>query len=278
MLEAPEALYLSRQLEQLLKGKQITEVLAGYTPHKFVFWYGTPEEFVSRLCGNSVTSVRPQGGMVELTAGRSKLVFTDGVNLSYIEPGGKLPGKYQLLVGFRDQSCLVASVRMYGGIFAIRDNMFDASISEYYRSAVSKPQVMSADFTEAYFLELINAEAVQKKSAKAFLATGQTIPGLGNGVLQDILYEAGIHPKTKIHLLSSVKRKELYFYVTTTLRRIAENGGRNSETDLFGVPGNYIPYLSKDTAGKECGRCGSIIRKESYLGGSIYYCPGCQPV
>lgn|GEM_PF-2077218 len=30
---------------------------------------------------------------------------------------------------------------------------------------------------------------------KAFLATEQRIPGLGNGVLQDILWTARIHPK-----------------------------------------------------------------------------------
>ena len=42
----------------------------------------------------------------------------------------------------------------------------------------------------------------RKKSAKALLATDQMIPGLGNGVLQDILYLARVHPKTKIAVLS----------------------------------------------------------------------------
>lgn len=45
---------------------------------------------------------------------------------------------------------------------------------------------MSEEFSKEYFMELINAEDAQKKTAKAFLATEQTIPGLGNGVLQDI--------------------------------------------------------------------------------------------
>jgi formamidopyrimidine-DNA glycosylase len=39
-------------------------------------------------------------------------------------------------------------------------------------------------------------------SAKAFLATEQRIPGLGNGVLQDILFTAGIHPKRKMAAIS----------------------------------------------------------------------------
>lgn len=37
-----------------------------------------------------------------------------------------------------------------------------------------------------------------------------------------------------------------------------------------------IQLASKDTAGKACPRCGETIVKENYLGGSIYYCRGCQ--
>jgi len=27
---------------------------------------------------------------------------------------------------------------------------------------------------------------------------------------------------------------------------------------------------------KACLNCGSIIQKQAYMGGSIYFCPGCQ--
>jgi len=30
--------------------------------------------------------------------------------------------------------------------------------------------------------------------------------------------------------------------------------------------------------GKPCARCGAPIVKEAYLGGVVYYCPGCQPI
>ena len=68
---------------------------------------------------------------------------------------------------------------------------------------------MSDAFSKKYFLGLINDESAQKKSAKAFLATEQTVPGLGNGVLQDILYHAHIHPKKKIAALTD-KEKEKF--------------------------------------------------------------------
>ena len=53
-------------------------------------------------------------------------------------------------------------------------------------------------------------------------------------------------------------------------------GSEYTETDLFGKKGGYIPTLSKDTVGKPCPVCGEDIRKENFLGGSIYYCFECQ--
>ena len=59
-------------------------------------------------------------------------------------------------------------------------------------------------------------------------------------------------------------------------KRMDANGGRDTERDLFGRFGGYRTILSKNTSGKPCSTCGDIIKKEAYLGGSIYYCPTCQ--
>ena len=40
--------------------------------------------------------------------------------------------------------------------------------------------------------------------------SGKTIPGLGNGVLQDILYHTHIHPKKKISGLTDKERENLF--------------------------------------------------------------------
>lgn len=276
MIEAPEALFLSEQLNQTIIGKTISDVFAQYSPHKFAFFFGDPQEYPERLTGKTITAVHARGGMIEIRMGTLLLILSDGINLHYFAPGEKLPAKHQLLIGFEDQSCLLVSVRMYGGLWCFEEGQFDAPIAAYYQMAKEKPQVMAEDFDRNYFLELINAEESQKKTAKAFLATEQTIPGLGNGVLQDILYNARIHPKTKISELSPQQRAELFVQVKETLKAMYDGNGRSTETDLFGLPGHYVPHLSKDTAGKACSRCGETIKKENYLGGSIYYCNGCQ--
>lgn len=277
MIEAPEALFLSEQLRGLLRGREITDLIPSHDPHKFTFYCGNPDTYIDLLTGKTITDVYARGGLIiiSLSAG-VYLAFTDGINLRYLEPGDKLPKKFQFLMGFKDQSCLIASTRMYGGILAFTDEGSDLPIYQYYLAAHDKPQVMSDAFSEKYFLELIDAESHQKKSAKAFLATDQTIPGLGNGVLQDILFNACIHPKTKIGELSRKQKTALFGSIKETLHRMYELKGRNTETDLFGTPGKYIPVLSSKTAGKPCPVCGETIRKEAYLGGSIYYCPHCQ--
>lgn len=278
MLEAPEALYLSEQLNHILGGKRITEVIAAYTPHKFAWFNGPADTYPERLAGKRVEETVARGGMVDLLlTSDTHLVFSDGVNLRYYPPGEPLPPRHQLLLGFDDESCLVASVRMYGALNCFCQDDFGSFAPGYYEAAKTKPQVMSEAFALPYFRSLIDHEGVQKKTVKAFLATEQRIPGLGNGVLQDILYEARLHPKRKISTLTDEEKETLYATVRAVLHRMYAAGGRNSETDLYGRAGRYVPFLSKDTAGKPCPRCGEVIRKENFLGGSIYYCADCQP-
>jgi len=49
-------------------------------------------------------------------------------------------------------------------------------------------------------------------------------------------------------------------------------GGRDTESDLSGKPGGYKTKLSKNTVGQPRAVCGTLVKKEAYLGGSIYYC------
>ena len=97
-------------------------------------------------------------------------------------------------------------------------------------------------------------------------------------MLQDLLFEAGIHPKRKLRTLGEAERAALFAAVKWVPARMAEQGGRDTERDLFGNPGGYRTRLSKNTVSAGCPRCGGPITKEAYLGGAVYYCPACQPL
>ncbi len=274
MLEFPEAKVTAGQINRTLKGKRIAAVTANQSPHKLAWYNGDPQDYPGLLVGKSVEGAEGRGGMVEVRAGDAVLLFSDGVNLRFHGEKETRPPKHQLLIEFADSTVLSASVQMYGGIICFKGT-YD---NQYYKAAVEKPAPLSPGFDRAYFGRLISDPETQKLSLKAFLATEQRIPGLGNGVLQDILFNAGMHPRKKISTLSDAERETLFRAVTTTLSAMVELGGRDTDRDLFGQPGGYITKLSKNTAGKPCSVCGNGINKEAYMGGSIYYCSHCQKV
>ncbi|MFC1927535.1 DNA-formamidopyrimidine glycosylase family protein [Chloroflexota bacterium] len=274
MIELPEAAVLAKQINETVVGKKIKNVIAAHTPHKLAWYFGDPQEYKGLLTGKVVSGATSYGGQVEITAGKAKLAFSDGVNLRYYNKGAKLPDKHQLLLEFDDGSCLVGWVQMYGGLSAFPEGKND---NKYYIVAKEKPSPLRSDFDEDCFRSLFDKDTA-KLSLKAFLATEQRIPGLGNGVLQDILFSAKMQPKKRAGTLSATEQKVLFDATKKTLLEMTAKGGRDTENDLFGRPGAYKTKLSKNTLGQPCPVCGALIKKEAYLGGSIYYCARCQRI
>ena len=273
MLEIPESLTLASQLNEAVYGKTIQKVIAGHSPHKFTFYHGDPASYNKLLSGQVIGKSTGIGSMVEVSAGNRRIVLSEGVNLRYYNDSNKIPVKHQLLIEFNDGSILVVSVQMYGAIQAFIEGNND---NKYYYIAREKPSPLNDSFDLIYFNTLRTGDT-NTLSVKAYLATGQRIPGLGNGVLQDVLLLARIHPKRKMETISKKEYTGLFHSVKNTLFEMARLGGRNTEKDLFGREGGYKTLLSKNTVGKPCSICGSIIEKSSYLGGAIYWCPDCQP-
>jgi len=274
MIELPEAAVLAEQINEAVVGKKIKSVIAAQTPHKLAWYFGDPQEYRSLLADEVISGATSYGGQLEVTAGKAKLLFSDGVSLRYYNKGAKLPDKHQLLLQFDDGSSLVGWVQMYGGLSAFQEGQND---NKYYLIARLKPSPLSGDFDGRYFGSLFGGSTA-KLSLKAFLATEQRIPGLGNGVLQDILFNAKMHPKKKAGTLSAAGQRVLFDSIKETLSEMTAKGGRDTENDLFGKPGAYKTKLSKNTVGQPCPICRTLIKKEAYLGGSIYYCAKCQRI
>lgn len=66
--------------------------------------------------------------------------------------------------------------------------------------------------------------------------------------------------------------------VKAVISEMAEMGGRDTEKDLYGNNGGYRTMMSKNSAGLPCMDCGGYIKKENYMGGSVYYCENCQRI
>jgi formamidopyrimidine-DNA glycosylase len=272
MLELPEAITISKQANALLVGKTVTQVFNATKPNKFTFYNGDPLEYGKLLSGRKIESAEGFGMFVDLLlSGGMRLSISDGVIPRYYNAGAKIPSNYQLLLTFDDNSFLAFSVAMYGSINAFSGD-FD---NKYYRLSHESISPLSDKYTAAEFDKLF-AAAPKNLTAKALLATEQRIPGVGNGATQDILFNAGIHPKQKVAALPEAKREVLFNSLKSTLAEMTSRGGRDTQTDLLGNPCGYRTILSAKTWKNPCPRCGATIAKEPYLGGSVYYCPVCQ--
>lgn len=274
MIEIPESIVLAKQLNQTLKGRTITGVTPWQSPHKLAFINGDPTTYGKLFNGKTFEQSYGFGSWVEMKFEDSILAVSEGAGLFYTKDEKKLPKKHQMLLKFDNGSFVCAYVKMYGAVVGAKVGEYD---NKYYLVAKEKPSVFSKEFGARYFKILIDDEGVQKLSIKAFLATEQRIPGIGNGVIQDILFNSKIHPKEKVKNTSDEQRKNLYNTIISTLMEMTGKGGRDTEKDLFGNNGGYETKMSKNTVNKPCKSCNTNIVKASYMGGSIYFCPTCQP-
>jgi len=274
MIELPEALTLAEQIGETVTGKTITEAVVAQSPHGFAWYSAEPPEFREMLVGRTVTHAKAVAGFVEMFMDELCLSVHDGAKPQYLAPEDSEPKKHQLLVRFDDGSAVVFRVQMYGGMSIYRP---EENQSPYYRVAVDKPTPLEPGFTKQYF-EGILSDTSPKLSAKALLATEQRIPGLGNGCLQDILLRAHVHPQSRLSALSSADFDSLYESVPSTLREMAEKGGRSTEKDFHGNPGGYHAMLSAKTVAYPCLQCGGPVTRKAFLGGNVYFCDCCQPL
>lgn len=276
MFELPEIMNISKQINETLTGKKIVKGSLGNSPHKFVWYNRTHEEFAKLVEGKTLESSYVLGSwlMIPFDPGYTMVFGEFGGKLLYHSPMDKLPDKYHLLIQFSDDSSLSETIQLWGAI-----ELYEKG-KELERPYIKDMKISPVDsgFNLSYFSSLVGQRIRDgKKSVKSLLAQDQSIPGLGNSTIQDILFKAGLHPKHPLKNLTEEAIEKLYNSILDTVQQIFIEGGRSEEVDLFGRPGGYERIMSsKNAAGKPCPACGSLIKKISYLGGSCYFCPECQ--
>jgi formamidopyrimidine-DNA glycosylase len=276
MIELPEATTIARQMAGALTGRRITDAVAGASPHKFAFYTGDPESYAGQLRGLTLGPARPNGNMILVPVGDSlHLVLGEGGERILLHaPGIVPPAKHQLWLAFDDGSHLTVSIQGWGFV-----GLMDApTLAAHPYAGRSLPHPLAEDYTLDRFQALFDAlPEGDPRSIKAFIVSDPRVSGVGNGCLQDILFHARLHPRRRAVELDREQQAALYDALRDTLQEMVGKGGRDSDLDLYGRPGGYVRQLHSGTAGKPCPVCGTPIEKQSYLGGSDYYCPACQP-
>ena len=120
----------------------------------------------------------------------------------------------------------------------------------------------------------------RRGNIKTFLLDQKNIAGIGNVYIQDILFNAKIHPARKITSLTDSEIETLYESIRFVLNESIGLGGLAYEIDFYGNRGRYgkeqfkIAYKS----GELCPVCRKLIQKIRTGPTSSFICPNCQPL
>jgi formamidopyrimidine-DNA glycosylase len=275
MFELPEFVTLARQVNEALRGKTIQRGQLGNSPHKFVWYNRSHDEFERLTQGKTLGEARAKGKwlFIPLEPGYVLLLGECGGKVLYHSAGAKVPKKYHLYVTFDDDSFLTATTQMWGAMELYEQG--EEQNREYVQGMRTTP--IEPEFSFAYLDALVEQLLAEKKrSVKGLLTQEQLIPGLGNAIAQDILFRARLHPRHPIAELDVSQRQALYDAILETVSQVIEQGGRYDEYDLYGNRGGYVRIMDKNALGRPCPECGGEVEKTQYLGGACYFCPNCQ--
>ena len=129
--------------------------------------------------------------------------------------------------------------------------------------------VLSPEFTRESFAAAVSR---RRDQVRVFLLDKSALDSLGNAYADEVLFEAGIHPKTWCRTLSEDDVARLHAAIVKVLTdAVAEVERRGEPTEV--KVRDFLKVRLKDT----CPRCGGKIRRAGVRGMDAYFCPRCQP-
>jgi len=276
MIELPEAVTIARQMRREFVGKRIEAVSIAEKRPKFMLLNEDIRSYETRLVGRKITDVTGEGKWIFATLDSGDVLLLGEMfgRILHVSPDEELPKKVHGAVTFEDGDRLVATIQAWGGFLALTPEELAA---HPYAGNLGVSPIGEEFATERFDEVLDNSGDWSRKPVKAFLVHEGNVCGIGNGYLQDILFRAKLSPKRKVPDISPDERMRLRGAIAETMTEAIEKGGRDTERDLYGRPGRYVPILDRRAVDTPCPDCGTPIEKMSYLGGSCYVCPSCQP-
>jgi len=276
MIELPEAIVISKQIDETLTGKSIKSAIRGQNPHKFAFIGKHSDEEVSQILkGKKIKKSWSNGNIILIQVDPDYLLSLGcgGERILYHKQDNTIPKKHQLLLEFKDHTYLTVTVSGWGEVRLLESK----NIDKHPHIQFDKIDPLSEEFTFNTFEELIQ-NLPEKKicSAKKFYITDPGLKGIGNGVIQDVFFLSKIHPKRDMKSLTKEERKDLYETTRNELHKMIKLGGRDCEKDIFDNYGKYQRIMHSKSVDTPCPVCSSLIKKQQYLGGTTYFCPSCQ--
>lgn len=273
MPELPEVETIIRGLRQLIKGKNIIEVII---QEEKLIEYPEPDQFKQELANKLIIDITRRGKYILFKLQSEKiLVF-------HLRMTGKLLvkarkedyDKYTYII-FKlegEQDLRFISVRKFSRVYLVDQNCLEEAGSLDNLG----PEPLAKNFQPEDFQEKFQNRTAKIKS---LLLKQDFIAGLGNIYADEALFRAGISPLRKANTLTDEEIEKLYYAIREILCLAIKYCGTtfSDYADASGEAGNFQNKLQVyQHEGEECPLCKSKIVREKISGRSSFYCPRCQ--
>jgi len=263
MPELPDLVYIVSRLREALVGRH---VIAERVKEPVVLRFAVRGN-LSLLLG------RP---LVDLFRKSHFLVFRfEGLDLAVnpmlagrfrlAAPGDKEEGSLAFALGFDDRELRYLDDKKMGKAYLIANEDWRA-IPGMQTGGVD---ILSPEFTRERFCSLLKH---RRDQVRAFLLDKKALDSLGNAYADEVLFAAGLHPKTFCRRLSHEEGVRLHDAIVKVMSEAVEEVARRGEPIEVKVR-DFLKVRLKET----CPRCGTKIRTAGVKGMDAYFCPRCQP-
>lgn len=223
------------------------------------------ETLGSRLEGRTLDSTRRHGKWLFAATDEDPwLVLHFGMTggLQYFKNLEKEPEYDRMLLCFANGYHLAyVAQRMLGVVSIIGD------VGGFIEKQGLGPDALDSAFDLAAFKTTLGD---RRGMVKSTLMNQEIVAGIGNVYADEMLFQAGIHPRTQFNQLDAEALERLYQEMKAVLQTAIEH---QAKPDQF--PDDFItPHRHADG---QCPHCGAKLERVKVSGRSAYLCPNRQP-
>jgi formamidopyrimidine-DNA glycosylase len=266
MPELPDLVVIQKRLAPKLIGRIVE---AATVSEPVVLRILEQGDFKGLLAGQMIQGFERHGPFLRLELGRHDLVMhlmlagrlrlgTRGEKrLAHTAFTLELDAEWRLSYG---------DERNMGRVYLCPKGRFE-SIPGYLTQGID---ICSREFSWELFSSLI---AGKRNQARVFIMDQRILSAIGNAYADEILFEAGIHPKTPCCKLTEAERRMLFEAIGSVIAWGTEEVEKAERPTEEKVRGHM---RVRNRGGEACPRCGGTIRKAGVLGFDSFFCPQCQ--
>jgi formamidopyrimidine-DNA glycosylase len=283
--ELPEVEVVRRGLERWVAGRTVASVEVHHPRAVRRHLEGT-DHFVAALTGRTITAARRRGKYLWLPLAEPDGAPSGRALVAHLGMSGQLlvekpeePDEVHLRarVRFTDggRELRFVDQRTFGGL-AVEDAPEGEDIPPRLAHIAIDP--LDPRFDADSFTAALRRRHTEVKRA---LLDQTLIGGVGNIYADESLWRARLHGARPTDKLTRAQVSDLLEGVRDVLGESLEQGGTSFDSlyvDVNGQSGYFSRHLA--VYGQEdrpCPRCGTPIRRESFMNRSSYSCPQCQP-